>query len=93
MAWKIHRRRRTYFYDLKIIRILVIAGILFGMLILGFAAGSRVRAAETDQMSAWRLIGIRGEDWQKILSQVLPMASYMPEYIEDESTGIIIAAL
>lgn len=94
MAWKICRsRRRTYFYDLKIIRIFVIAGILFGMLFLGFEAGSRVKAAETEKTSAWRLVGFQEGDWQKMISQVLPMASYMPDYVEDESAGIIITAM
>lgn len=102
MAWKIRRYGRwRFFYYRPVMRIIFIIMFLAGMLFIGFEAGSRVKgnlftlpsyAAESN-ISTWRFVGFQEGDWKSILEQVLPVASYLPNYVEDESTGLIISVM
>lgn len=103
MTWKIRRYRRWCYFDyLPIIKIVITLVFFTAMLFLGFEAGSRVKgnffslpsyAAESNIISTWRIVGFREGDWKSILSEVLPVASYLPDYVEDESAGLIITAM
>ncbi|MGI6686248.1 MAG: stage II sporulation protein P [Bacillota bacterium] len=102
MSWKIRRYSRWHYFNfLPLVRMTVILVLLASMLFLGFEVGSRVDwnfftpsyAAETENMPTWRLVGFHEIDWKGILSKVLPVASYVPDYVEDETTGLIITAM
>jgi stage II sporulation protein P len=103
MGWKIRRYHRWYFFNyFPVIKSLVFLVFLAAMLLLGFEAGSRVKwnlfifpsyAAESDVIPAWRLVGFKDVDWKNVFSKVLPLASYSPDYVEDEATGLIITVM
>jgi len=103
MVWKIRRYRRwTNFDYMPMIKIIIVLVFFTAMLILGFETGSRVKwnffslpsfAAESNMLSPWRIVGFQEGDWKSILGEVLPVASYLPDYVEDESAGLIITAM
>lgn len=103
MAWKIHsHRRRCYFDYLSMIKIVMTLILFIAMLILGFEVGSRVKwsffslpsyAAESNVISPWRIVGFHEGDWKSIINEVLPVASYLNNYVEDESTGLIVTVM
>ncbi|MEL7566663.1 MAG: stage II sporulation protein P [Dehalobacterium sp.] len=103
MVWKIRRYRRWCYFDyMPMVKITITLVLLMAMLILGFEVGSRVKwnffslpsyAAESNIISSWRIVGFREGDWKNILAEVLPVASYLPDYVEDESAGLIITAM
>lgn len=103
MTWKIRRYRRWHsFNNLPMIRNFMIILFFLVMLVLGFEAGSRIKwniislpsyAADSNIMSEWGLKGFEERNWKSVLAQVLPVASYVPDYVEDESTGLIITAM
>jgi stage II sporulation protein P len=103
VSWKIRRYHRWYNYNcLPQLKFFATLLFLILMLILGFEAGSRVQwnffmlpsyAAESGLRTTLRLVGINEIDWKGVVSKVLPVASYLPDYVEDESTGLIITAM
>lgn len=103
MAWKVNKHRQRCNFDyLSMIKIMITLILFIAMVILGFEVGSRVKwsffslpsyAAETKMISPWRIVGFQEGDWKSIINEVLPVASYLNDYVEDESTGLILTVV
>lgn len=104
MTWKIRRYRRWGNSGyLPVIKLLITAIFFLALLLVGFEVGNRIswnfftlpklQTGASEMLQVWRFVGLYSDDWKSILGEVLPVASYFPDYIEDESRGFFVTAM